>query len=62
MKGEAIYIVRGQQRFVLQHVPNIEPIPMRPLGFFSNCYSQEEIELINRLSKASVIRAPRDLE
>jgi hypothetical protein len=62
MKGEPVYIVRGQQRFILQHVPDIEPIPMRPPGFFANCDSRAEIELANRLSKASVIRAPKDLE
>jgi hypothetical protein len=62
MKGEPVYIVRGQQRFVLQHVPDIEPIPMRPPGFFANGDSRADIDLINRLSKTSVIRAPKDLE
>ena len=62
MKGEPVYIVRGRQRFILQHVPDIEPIPMRPPGFFAHCYTREEIHLDNLLSKASVIRAPRDLE
>lgn len=62
LKGEPVYILRGQQRFILQHVPDIEPIPTRPPGFFANCDSRAEIELANRLSKASVIRAPQDLE
>lgn len=62
LKGEPVYIVRGQHRFVLQQAQNMEPIPMRPPGYFANCYTQEEIELDNRLSKASVIRAPKDLE
>ena len=62
MKGEAVYIVRGQHRFILQLVRESEPIPMRPSGYFANCYTREEIELDNRLSKASVIRVPKDLE
>jgi hypothetical protein len=61
-KGEPVYIVRGQHRFILQRMPDIEPIPVRPPGFFANCYTAEEIALGNRLSKASVIRAPEDLE
>jgi hypothetical protein len=62
MHGELVYIVRGQHRFTLQHVPEIEPIPMRPPGYFAQCYTREETDLDNCLSKASVIRAPEDLE
>jgi hypothetical protein len=61
-RGEMVYIVTGQRRFVLQEVPQIEPIPMRPAGFFANAYSKAEIQEDNRLAKASVIRAPKDLE
>jgi hypothetical protein len=62
LKGEPVYIIRGQQRFLLQHIPEIEPIPLRPPGYFMSCYTPAEIELDNILSKASVIRAPKDLE
>ena len=61
-QGETIYIVTGQRRFVLQEVPEIEPIPMRPAGYFANTYSRAEIQADNRLAKASVIHAPKDLE
>jgi len=61
-RGETVYIVRGRQRFVLQEVPEIEPIPIRPPGFFANTYSRAEIQADNRLAKASVVRAPKDLE
>ena len=61
-RGETIYIVRGRQRFVLQEVPEIEPIPVRPAGYFANAYGKTEIQEENRLAKASVIRAPKDLE
>jgi hypothetical protein len=54
--------VRGEHRFLLQEVPPIDPIPIRPAGYFANCYSKEEIQEQNRLAKASVIRAPRNLE
>ena len=60
--GETVYIIRGQHRFVLQEVPPIEPIPMRPPGYFAECYSKSEIAEINRLAKASIVRPPKDLE
>ena len=61
-RGETIYIVKGHRRFVLQPVPEIEPIPMRPAGYFASAHSRAEIQEENRLAKASVIRAPKDLE
>ncbi|MCI0536569.1 MAG: hypothetical protein L0Z50_15220 [Verrucomicrobiales bacterium] len=62
LKGELVYIVRGKQRFILQHVQDSGPIPLRPPGYFANCYTTKELELENRFSKASVVRAPKDLE
>jgi hypothetical protein len=61
-RGETVYIVRGHRRFILQEVPEIEPIPVRPSGYFANAYSKAEIQEENRLAKSSVIRAPKDLE
>ena len=61
-KGEAVYIIKGRQRFVLQEVPTIEPIPMRHPGYFANCYNQQEIREDNILAKASVVHPPKDLE
>lgn len=61
-KGENVYIVRGEHRFVLQEVPAIDPIPTRPAGYFADCYSKAEIQKENRLAKASLIGAPKDLE
>jgi hypothetical protein len=61
-RGETVYIVTRQRRFVLQEVPEIEPIPIRPAGYFANAYSPAEIREENRLAKASVVRAPRNLE
>lgn len=61
-RGEPVFIVTGRRRFVLQEVPEIEPVPVRPAGYFANAYSRAEIQEDNRLAKASVIRAPKDLE
>lgn len=61
-RGETVYIAKGRRRFVLQEVPEIDPIPLRAPGYFADCYSAEEIEAENRLAKTSVIRRPKDLE
>jgi hypothetical protein len=61
-KGQTVCIVRGEHRFILQQVPTIDPIPIRPAGYFANCYSKEEVQEQNRLAKVSVARAPADLE
>lgn len=61
-RGETVYIVRGAHRFLLQPLPEIEPIPARPAGYFAHCYDREEIELENRLAEASVVEKPADLE
>ena len=61
-KGQTVYIVRGEHRFILQEVPPLDPIPIRPAGYFANCYSKEEVREQNRLAKASVVRAPAGLE
>jgi|SRR5882724_1853434 hypothetical protein len=61
-RGEAVYIVKGRHRYILQEVPEIDPIPIRPPNYFANIYSPAEIQEDNRLAKDSVIRAPRDLE
>ena len=60
--GEPVYIVRGRDRFVLQHVPEMDPIPQRPPNYFAHCYSRKEIALDNDMGKQSVIRPPKDLE
>lgn len=62
VKGETVYILRGTQRFVLQYMPEIAPIPQRPPGYFADCYAKEELQLENRLAEASVIEKPGDLE
>jgi hypothetical protein len=61
-RGEQVWIVRGQQRFIVQEIPPIDPIVIRPSGYFANCYTREEIQEQNQLAKHSVTRPPHDLE
>ena len=61
-KGETVYIAKGRRRFVLQAVHEIDPIPVRPPGYFAHCYTAEETQAENRMAKFSVIRPPKDLE
>ena len=61
-KGENVYIVCGEHRFVLQKVKPIDPIPIRPPDYFANCYTRAETQEENRLAKSSVVQVPKDLE
>ena len=61
-QGELVYIVHGHLKVLLQPVVEIEPIPMRPPGYFASCYTPEEIASDSQLAKASVLHAPDDLE
>ena len=49
-KGQSGYIASGTQRFVLQPLPEITPIPLRPPGYFAVCYTKDEIQQENRLA------------
>ena len=60
--GQIVYILRGRNRFVLQAVAEIEPIPLRPAGYFTGCYSKQDAKLENSLARASVVGAPKELE
>ena len=67
-EGETVVIQREEQRVALHGLQNAEgrtladPIPIRPPGYFAQCYTKAEIQEDNRLAKASVVRAPTDLE
>jgi hypothetical protein len=61
-KGETVYILSGGHLFGLQMVPPNDPIPVRPAGYFANCYTKEEIREQNQLAKKSAVRPPADLE
>lgn len=55
-QGRDIFIVRGRKRFCLQFVPEIEPIPIRPPGYFQ--LDAEDIALDKQFSAANVIPRP----
>jgi len=60
--GDAVYILRGRRRFVVQPVAEIEPVPMRPPGYFAEIDSADEIAMQNRLAEHSPVAKPEDLE
>jgi hypothetical protein len=55
-RGEIVYIIHGRHRFVLQPVREIEPIPVRPIGYFG--LDEEDIALDQQLASAGVIPNP----
>ena len=54
LRGEVVVIVRKTRRLVLRELPEMEPVPARPEGFFEDCYTKEEAALDNRLAKGSI--------
>lgn len=56
VRGEAVYIIHGRHRFVLQPVPEIEPIPVRPVGYFQ--LDEDDIALDKRFASANVVPDP----
>ena len=54
--GKAVFIVLGRRYFSLQCVPEITPIPLRPLGFFQ--FGPADIALDNHLASANVVPDP----
>jgi hypothetical protein len=68
-EGETVVIQRENQRVALHGLQNADdrrlaeiPVPIRPAGYFADCYTKAEILEDNRLAKASVVGAPTDLE
>ena len=59
-RGEEVVIYRGSERFGLYEIRAIEPIPMRPPGFFH--FDEEDLALDKMFSKASVPPNPKDFE
>lgn len=56
IRGEPVFILHGRHRFLLQPVPEIEPIPIRPAGYFQ--LDEEDIQLDKRFAAANVIPHP----
>lgn len=56
IKGEAVYIIHGRHRFLLQPVAEIEPIPVRPAGYFE--LDEDDLALDKRFASANVVPEP----
>jgi hypothetical protein len=54
IEGEHILIVRKSKLLVLKPLELPEPVPMRPPGFFADCYDREAIKESNMLASRSV--------
>ena len=51
-----------RRRSALRKAGEIGPIPIRPPNYFADGYNPVTVREDNRLAKASMIRAPKDLE
>lgn len=56
IEGEHIVIVRKSKLLVLKPLEIPEPVPMRPPGYFEDCYDQDAAKESNRLAARSVRR------
>ena len=54
IEGEHIVIVRKSKLLVLKPLELPEPVPMRPPGYFQDCYDQDAAEESNRVAARSV--------
>jgi hypothetical protein len=52
--GEHVVIVRKSKLLVLKPLDLPEPVPMRPPGYFHDCYDKEAARESNRLAARSV--------
>jgi len=53
LEGEQIVIVRKSKLLVLKELEIPEPVPMRPHGYFADCYDKAEANASNKLGARS---------
>ncbi len=53
LEGEQIVIVRKSKLLVLTKLEIPEPVPMRPHGYFEDCYGKQETKESNKLAARS---------
>ncbi len=53
LEGEHIVIVRKSKLLVLKQLEIPEPVPMRPHGYFADCYDKAEAKASNKLGARS---------
>ena len=54
LAGEVVLLTKGAKQVVLRLVES-EPVPLRPPGYFADCYSPEDAAESNRLAAASPV-------
>jgi hypothetical protein len=54
LQGQAVLISKEQRLLILKEFQPFEPIPERPLGYFDDCYDENDIEESNSLAEQSV--------
>jgi hypothetical protein len=54
IQGEQIVIIRKSKLLVLKELDMPEPIPIRPPGYFEDCYNKAAAEESNKLARHSV--------
>lgn len=54
LAGEMVLLTKGAKQVVLRRA-EAEPVPIRPPGYFTDCYSPEEAAESNRLAAASPV-------
>jgi hypothetical protein len=54
IQGEQIVIVRKSRLLVLKELDIPEPVPMRPAGYFEDCYDKAGAKESNALGRHSV--------
>jgi hypothetical protein len=59
-RGEEVTIVRGSDRISLSEIKPMEPIPMRPPGYFQ--LDEEDLALERKFSRANVPPRKEDFE
>ena len=53
IQGEQIVIIRKSRLLVLKELDLPEPIPIRPAGFFEDCYDKAAAKESNKLARRS---------
>lgn len=56
LQGEQIVIVRKSKLLVLKELEMPEPVPMRPPGYFDDCYDKAATKESNKLAARSTRR------
>jgi hypothetical protein len=54
LEGEHVVIIRKSKLLVLKPLEIPEPVPMRPSGYFEDCYDREAAKESNQLASRSV--------